>query len=141
MKVLKYLKITLVSNLLLLNHNHRNIHMIRKNDLVEMEIHPRLTALLFYIDKIYRTWGTEMVITSGSELSTRHMRTSLHYSGCATDIRTRRTGVMPSAKAQYKIVRRLINQYCNIIGVPYDWFDLILSSNHMHLEYQPKRII
>ena len=64
--------------------------MIPKHHKIEAEFHPRLTALLFILERQYRRWGSEMVVTSGSEQSTRHSRTSLHYAGAAVDLRTRR---------------------------------------------------
>ena len=85
--------------------------MRKKNLSVAMNLHPTLTDFLFYAELDYKYYDQELVITSGSELTTKHMRTSLHYSGQAVD-----------------------RDY----GIPLDWFDVVAESDHLHLEYQPK---
>jgi len=114
--------------------------MRTKHILVQTEFHPRLTGLLLLLNRQYITWRSELVITSGSELDEPHSRTSLHYAGCAVDIRSRRTGKMPWPTFQLVALRQIIDEYCSLVGIPNDWFDLVLEKNHLHLEYQPKRI-
>jgi hypothetical protein len=89
------------------------------------------TELKFGLDVasyVYEKHGKELVITSGSEFSTRHSETSLHYSGNAVDLRTSyfRSGEVDIVKAEIK--ERLGRD-----------FDVVIESTHIHLEYQPKR--
>jgi hypothetical protein len=118
--------------------------MKTKDDSVECEFHPRLTALLFKLDRLYNYWDDENVITSGSEDSAYHSLASLHYAGQAADIRIwtgdEGRGSVPSREEQYETILLLRNTYCNSLGVPHNWFDIVLESDHIHIEYQPKRL-
>ena len=107
--------------------------MKRKDNTVETEIHPILTAFLFDVDELFTAFASELVITSGSESETRHMWKSLHYAtpGQAVDIRL-----------QGKLTDQLIscrNAFCTAHNVPNDWIDIVIKSDHIHIEYQPKR--
>lgn len=113
--------------------------MRRKDHTVECNFDPRLTGLLFLMDEQHRAWEGELVITSGSELSAIHGLTSLHYNGCAADLRIWRTHKEPSAQLQLVALRIVADLYCDSIGIPRNWIDIILETNHIHLELQPKR--
>lgn len=85
------------------------------------------TELLFALlvsDQVYQETGQELVITSLND--GKHSVTSLHYSGNAADIRIYRDG-----KDQQR--RDMIKER---LGIDYD---VILESNHIHIEYQPRR--
>lgn len=116
--------------------------MRRKDYTVETEFHPTLTALLFELNDTYRKWGTELVITSGSEQQARHGYASLHYAkpACAVDIRTNLSGSMPISTVQYTIVVAAAAKFCEQHLIPNDWMEVHLESSHMHIEYQPKRM-
>lgn len=114
--------------------------MRRKNASVECNFEIRLTHLLFEIDDQYRKWESELVITSGSEMSAYHSRTSLHYCGCAFDLRIWRTHKEPTALKQANKVREIARAYCVKLGIPVDWIDVVLEDDHIHVEIQPKRI-
>jgi len=88
------------------------------------------TELLFALnvaDQVYREYDLGgMVVTS--LLDGRHSSTSLHYSGNAADLRTRNLGPDASESVRDDIKDRL--------GIDYD---VILESDHIHVEYQPRR--
>lgn len=113
-----------------------------KDSTVECKFHPMLTSLLFTLDTLYRDWATELIVTSGSETGTRHGYTSLHYAtpAQAADIRTLQTGSMPAPAAQVVHVRRETSRFCAANNIPNNWVDIVLESNHIHIEYQPKRL-
>lgn len=115
--------------------------MRTKDNTVEVDLHPTLTSLLFHLNELYIGWDAELVITSGSESSARHSFTSLHYArpGQAVDVRTWGTNNVPDANTQYKVLVEAKNDYCIQHDIPNNWFDIILESHHIHIEYQPKR--
>lgn len=111
--------------------------MRRKNVTVEMELHSELTNFLFLVNELYSDRNQELVITSGSESCTRHGYASLHYSGCAVDIRTKNGRL--SIAEQALDLATLAKRYCKDRGIPANWFDTVAEKDHIHLEYQPKR--
>ena len=113
--------------------------MKTKDSSVECQFDPRLTQLLFELDTVYRGWDSELTITSGSELSARHSRTSLHYNGCAADIRIWRNNNEPGPEAQLYELGLGTAIFCGATDIPRNWIDIILESNHIHIELQPKR--
>lgn len=122
--------------------------MKRKDDSVETKFHPLLTCFLIESDEIYRKWGAELTITSGSEHTTRHSKTSLHYSDpcCAADIRSwavwdaLNPEIKIEAKAQAAALQGYAANFCTKYKIPTNWIEVILESDHIHIEYQPKRI-
>lgn len=87
---------------------------------------PQIVLALIVIDQVMQKHGSEAIITSANDA--KHSETSLHYSGNAVDLRSR-TFSNPA----------LVAVECRkALGNSRD-FDLILESNHYHLEYQPKR--
>jgi hypothetical protein len=90
-------------------------------------LRPEMLFALQVANGVYQQYGRELVITSGTEQDTRHGVTSLHYSGCAVDLRTRELTVSSD------VIR---DQIANRLGVD---FDVIDEPDHIHLEYQPKR--
>ncbi len=110
--------------------------MKRKDNSVEMNIHPVLTNFLFYLDGYFRAVKIVLVITSGSESGTRHIRTSLHYAtpACAVDIRSRTLG-----ESNIEDIIEQAAEFCEQEGIPVSWIEVIEASTHLHIEYQPKR--
>jgi len=100
-----------------------------KNSTVSMKgIKPELIFGLIIIDQVMKEQGQEAVITSGSEETTRHVMKSLHYNGCAVDLRSR-----------FFSNPELIAALCReALGNNPD-YEIIVESNHFHFEYQPKR--
>ena len=97
-----------------------------KNNTVKL--HGMRTELLFAImvaDEVYRVYGQELVITSAND--SKHMATSLHYSGCAVDLRTHYFAD--------NIRRRVADEIKERLGID---FDVILEKDPLHIEYQPR---
>jgi hypothetical protein len=122
--------------------------MKRKNPSVETSFHPILTSFLFEVDEVYIAWGDEAVITSGSEQTAKHSRTSLHYAtpAQAADIRIwskklHGRGSVPDPAVQHQRLQLLAKDFCANSGFPNSWVEVILEANHIHIEYQPKRIL
>ena len=124
---------------------YKDTPMRIKDVSVEMEIHPTLTKFLFMLDDMYRGWGSELTITSGSEHTAKHGHTSLHYAkpGCAVDTRT--WPIITPREQHIDANRQFLDTcltrdvFCKIEGIPSSWIDIIHESNHLHIEYQPKR--
>ena len=91
---------------------------------------PTGIALMFamtVVDQIYEANGVETtVITSGQD--GKHSLTSLHYAGQAFDVRTWN---IPKGISPKDIVRQ-IKAKLNI------HFDVVLESDHIHVEFQPR---
>lgn len=115
--------------------------MRTKDHTVETGFHPVLTGFLFQADKVYRAWNSELTITSGTEHSTRHSYSSLHYAtpGQAADIRIWQIEKVPPADVQLDALQEAAGYYCDSLGIPHSWVDIVLESDHLHCEYQPKR--
>ncbi len=91
-------------------------------------LHHRLIEALFIADSVWRDHGQELVITSLSEPTARHSRTSLHYAGAAADLRTRYFTAGEKSVACDELRARLGDDY-----------DVVEEPTHGHLEWQPKR--
>jgi len=89
-------------------------------------IRPELLFALQVAAEVYKVYGQELVITSITD--GKHSLTSLHYAGCAVDLRTHYFTDSIRKKVRDEIKERL--------GID---FDVVLESNHLHIEYQPRR--
>lgn len=79
---------------------------------------------------VWQRYGYTATLTSG--LDGEHKEDSLHYSGMATDWRTKD---LPATKKS-----QMIAEVKNILGIHYDvLFEYAGTPNeHMHVEYDPK---
>ena len=85
-------------------------------------IMPEIVLALVVADQVYTQLGHDLVVTS--VIDGKHMRASIHYIGGAVDLR------LPGddgIAARNRIALRLGGDY-----------DVILESNHIHVEWQPK---
>ena len=85
-------------------------------------IKPEIVLALVIADQVYTALGHELVITS--VIDGAHSRASIHYTGGAVDLR------LPGddgIAARNRIARRVGGD-----------FDVVLESNHIHIEWQPK---
>lgn len=89
-------------------------------------IRPELLLGLMVADGVYAKHGFDCVVTS--LVDGKHSRTSLHYTGCGADLRTRN---LPAGLAQ--VIADEINACLT------DDYDVIVEADHIHMEYQPKR--
>lgn len=73
--------------------------------------------------------GQDLVVTSWQDGT--HSRASLHWVGHAVDIRTKAAGISVERAQDLasEIARRL----------PPTEFDVVVESDHIHMEWQPKR--
>ncbi len=98
-----------------------------KSDNVSLsDLVPQMVVGLIMANEVYNEYDVDMVWTSSND--SRHSLTSLHYSGNAVDLRTRTLRAEDRQRCRDKIKEKL-----NID------FDVILESDHIHLEYQPRR--
>lgn len=101
--------------------------MILKDKSISIQgIRPELLYAIIVANDVYKEFNQELVITSLND--GRHSSTSLHYSGCAADFRTRYFAPGEAQEVTKKLDEKL--------GIDYD---VILESDHIHLEYQPRR--
>lgn len=85
-------------------------------------IMPEIVFAIMVADQVYAVLKHDLVVTS--VIDGKHMRASIHYIGGAVDLR------LPGddgTAARNQISRRLGRDY-----------DVILESNHIHIEWQPK---
>jgi len=89
------------------------------------QIKPELNLAIQVALSIWSRQG-EPVLTITSVTDSQHGNTSLHYVGYAIDIRIRELHSKPEDLAD-ALRDSLVSDY-----------DVILESNHIHVEYQPK---
>jgi len=75
---------------------------------------------------VYNMYGQELVITSVCD--GKHSYTSLHYTGCAFDCRIRYFTTDEQLNVALDIQNRLGKD-----------FDVIAETDHIHIEYQPRK--
>ena len=88
-------------------------------------IRPEILFALIATERAYNQAGHELVVTSC--VDSKHSRGSLHYSGAAVDLRTR--DVPPD------VMQAIVAEVREALGAD---FDVILESDHLHIEYQAK---
>lgn len=88
-------------------------------------ISPELMLGLIVANDVYRHNGQILTITS--ILDGKHSNTSLHYTGCAADLR-----ISDVSKSKISIIKAQLED-----SLTAD-FDVILEPTHIHLEYQPR---
>lgn len=87
---------------------------------------PEIVFALVVANELYAERHVPLVITSGSEHAAAHSYTSLHYAGCAVDLRTRE--LSDPADLAFELKARLGKD-----------FDVIFEGDHIHVEFQPRR--
>ena len=97
-----------------------------KNGVSLLGVRPELIIGLMVADTVCREIGVDLTITSICDGV--HSATSLHYTGAAADIRTRDMTESQIPRLMTALVAALTND-----------FDVVLESNHIHLEYQPRK--
>jgi len=100
-----------------------------KDDSVEpKDCSVQLLLALMVADQVYKEFGADgVVITSLNDA--RHSETSLHYAGNAADIRVWN---LPDSVDPNDVVTS-IKARLNLD------YDVIFESDHIHIEYQPRR--
>jgi len=93
---------------------------------VPEDLHINMVRLLPVIDFITaESCGRTAIITSTTD--GQHMRGSLHYQGLAVDLRTRDLPLYVQ-KCYYSCLKSALLKLC----------DVVLESDHIHVEYSPK---
>jgi len=85
-------------------------------------LRPPIRRALCVLDEIYKKYDSELVITSTYDGN--HLPCSLHYQHLAVDFRF--------PKSQINMV---VSEIRNRLGSDYD---VVVESDHIHLEYDPK---
>lgn len=85
---------------------------------------PMLIAL-WWAGRVYQKQGME-TITVTSARDGQHMKGSLHYCGCAVDLRI--WGLPDPQAAESELKRQLDKE-----------FDVVLEQTHLHIEFDPKK--
>lgn len=87
-------------------------------------LRPEMVVALLLAREVCAVHDHELVITSA--LDGEHQRASLHYVGCALDLRRPASPTTAAAIAK-ELGDALGNDY-----------DVILEADHIHVEFQPK---
>jgi len=88
-------------------------------------LQPQIALALSVAESVYEDYDTELVVTSCND--GQHSYSSLHWSGNAADIRTKS---LPK-----ELWHSVHSQLQEALGRDYD---VVLESDHIHVEYQPK---
>lgn len=91
-------------------------------------LQPEITNILPEIERIWRKYGQEVVVTSAMDGT--HMHNSKHYEGLAIDLRTRYFDKIDRLNAFYELKNALGSDY-----------DVVMEISHLHVEYDPKEYV
>ncbi len=89
-------------------------------------LRPEMILGVLIAEGVFRDNGHDLCITAG--IDGKHMDGSLHYAGCAVDLRTRD---IPGVEVE--IIRKMMQDR---LGVD---FDVVIEGDHLHFEFQPKK--
>lgn len=92
-------------------------------------IDPAMLTAIVYADYLYILYGVPNGVTITSGRDGKHSSTSLHYCGRAVDLRIRD---LPYPEKTSKLIAGKLKY---ILGSDYD---VILESDHIHIEYDPQ---
>ena len=95
---------------------------------------PQIVLALQVADAAMGEVGVACIVTSACEPWAHHSSTSLHYSGAAVDIRTKH---LPDTGTKLQVEHGI----ADALGIDFDVVleDLDGESEHIHIEWQPKR--
>ena len=99
--------------------------MMIKEGVRVLGLRPEIVLAAVIAESVYRQHGAEAVITSA--IDGVHSTGSLHYAGCAIDLRISNI----NTAAVHVVHQKLLNA----LGKDYD---VVIEKDHLHLEYQPK---
>jgi len=91
-----------------------------KEGVVWQDMHPAIEDSTSPVDNIFKEFQCELVVTSGRD--SKHGDGSLHYEGKAYDARIR------------NVLELLTKKIKDQLGSN---FDVILESDHIHIEFDP----
>lgn len=98
--------------------------MLKFKDGVPLEgLQPDMLYCLDICNDVFKAHGFDCVVTSTTD--GKHMIGSFHYIGYAVDLRTRHL--------DEHIVDEITGRLMAVLG---DTFDVVLESDHIHIEFQ-----
>ena len=89
-------------------------------------VRPELLFGLMVVESTFQKLNADLVITSVCD--SKHSVTSLHYAGCAADIRIRHL-----SPEKIQVITNALNENLT------EDFDVVLEKDHIHIEYQPRK--
>ena len=87
---------------------------------------PEILLAIFVAEQVYAHFGFLLTVTSVND--SKHGFNSLHYIGYAFDCRTRNIEKKEQFKIKEEIEKRLGSE-----------FDVLVESDHIHIEFQPEK--
>lgn len=91
-----------------------------------------IVLAILVAERIYEKYGIELVVTSLCDGT--HSETSLHYAGFAVDLRT--WNIEPTEEHPALVPQIIADEIREALTADYD---VVLESNHVHIEFQPRR--
>ena len=120
----KWIVLAIVVAVLLLG---RRVVFAVKDTSVLPSNRPEIERARRIVVEVWNRYGYSVTVTSGEEPNASHATQSLHYNGLAEDYRTR--DVAPSKLAD------MVSDVRLRLGSDYD---VVLESDHLHIEFDPK---
>lgn len=99
--------------------------MLKDDTVNPIGMRPELILAVMAAKDVYDNLGVDFVITSIND--GKHSQTSLHYAGCAFDLRI--WNIENPVRVANNIRAKLNIHY-----------DVVLEPTHIHIEYQPRRV-
>ena len=100
---------------------------LKDNSVEITQISPGMLLGLIVADQVYTEFGYECIVTSAND--GRHSPTSLHNNNDAIDLRTFHIATLEH-------LLDIVDEIKKRLGIDYD---VVLESDHLHIEKQPKR--
>lgn len=97
-----------------------------KDNVIPTSLKPETLLAIIITNDVYKLHGHSLTVTSIAD--GKHARQSLHYVGYAFDARTRMLTDDEIYSISNELRKRLTTDY-----------DVVVESDHLHIEYQPKR--
>ena len=98
--------------------------LLKDNSVSTVGLRPEMMIALMVAERVYSERQANLVVTSGTENHGHSIR-SLHYCGCAVDIRTRNVSDPGQVAGEIR----------DALNIDYD---VVLESDHIHIEFQPE---
>lgn len=92
-------------------------------------LQPEIAIAYVIVESVYNEFETEAILTEGT--GAEHSAGSLHYVGYGLDVRIWNIPEKYTAQQVAQKIRQKLGQE----------FDVVLESNHIHIEYQPKQAL
>jgi hypothetical protein len=120
----KWIVIAIVAGVLLLGR--KTVFAVKSTSVLPSN-RPEIERARRIVVEVWNRYGYSVTVTSGNESTAAHRANSLHYVGLAEDYRTH--DVAPSKLAD------MVSDVRRELGRDYD---VVLESDHLHIEFDPK---